>query len=663
MAGGSEPATQWPWEVDTPSGNATEGPGIPPTPLPYGAAAASLPDDRAILVGGSQLSTGPVGTSGAEIYAANDNNWANVAPMTTARYGAVAATLPDGRVLVAGGESTSTPLASAEAFSMPTPANVSPPRIDDSGLFGGQPVRVGDSLGVYEGNWADAGADLLISDQWQRCLATCVDVGQPTDAFFSTYVVSAADAGATIRVIEVAEDPDTGASASVVSNSLGPVAPAGVHLAFWPSEFLLAPVGDDPHLRLPVARDGTTGSESLSYRVSDPSPGPYPAFTPITGVVTFAPGQSQAALSIPLQDHGVPVLPPTLELTLTSGSPLPVIAPSQMTIPVASDPSDYVRNPANPLALAAAPPAGNPLAGASFFADYLSIPGRQAIGMSASSPSEAAKLAVIARQPNVERFGAWNGLYPGQAVATYLQDAAKDEPGTIPMLSTYRVVDGHCGHWSDPVADQQAYHDWITSLAEGIGSHPAVLFLEMDSLITEGCLSRHGVTVRMHELHDAIDVLSNDPHLVVYLDAGAADALPARVAASLLRRAGVAQVQGFFLNSTHFDWTSREIRYGEQISRLIGGKHFVINTAENGQGPLRPRHPATQGNEVLCDPAGRGLGPLPTASTGYAKVDAFAWIANPGVSGGQCRPGAPPSGVFWPTLALELVRHADFRVR
>jgi endoglucanase len=231
------------------------------------------------------------------------------------------------------------------------------------------------------------------------------------------------------------------------------------------------------------------------------------------------------------------------------------------------------------------------------------------------------------------------------------------------MISTYRLVNGHCGHWSDPPAEQSAYHAWITSLAEGIGAHRAVLFLEMDSLITAGCLSKPGVAVRMGELHDAIDVLSNDPHLVTYLDAGAADALPAREAASLLRRAGVGQIRGFFLNSTHFDWTKKEIAYGEKISRLTGGKHFVINTAENGQGPLRPPHPARQGNEVLCDPPGRGLGPLPTASTGYRNVDAFAWIANPGVSGGPCRPGAPPSGVFWPELALQLVRHEDFRVR
>ena len=51
----------------------------------------------------------------------------------------------------------------------------------------------------------------------------------------------------------------------------------------------------------------------------------------------------------------------------------------------------------------------------------------------------------------------------------------------------------------------------------------------------------------------------------------------------------MAKIQGFFLNSTHFDWTINEIRYGEQISSLTGGKHFVINTGENGRRLSAPR--------------------------------------------------------------------------
>jgi endoglucanase len=173
----------------------------------------------------------------------------------------------------------------------------------------------------------------------------------------------------------------------------------------------------------------------------------------------------------------------------------------------------------------------------------------------------------------------------------------------------------------------------------------------------------------MAELNDAINVLTTTcPHLVIYLDAGAADALHARNAANLLMRAGVSKIQGFFLNSTHYDWTLKEIRYGEQISRMTGGKHFVVNTGDAGQGPLRPHNIVRQGLEVLCNPVGRGLGPKPTTNTGYPNVDMFAWTSNPGESGGQCSSpgfslaGAPPTGQFWAKYALMLVQHANFQV-
>ncbi|MGI8571212.1 MAG: glycoside hydrolase family 6 protein [Solirubrobacteraceae bacterium] len=121
-------------------------------------------------------------------------------------------------------------------------------------------------------------------------------------------------------------------------------------------------------------------------------------------------------------------------------------------------------------------------------------------------------------------------------------------------------------------------------------------------------------------------------------------------------------IEGFFLNSTHFDWTSREIRFGEQISWMTGGKNFVINTGENGRGPLVPADIVRQGNEVLCNPAGGGLGPLPTTDTGYRHVNAFAWTSNPGESGGACVRGAPPTGAYLPAFALMLVRNAVFHM-
>jgi endoglucanase len=87
----------------------------------------------------------------------------------------------------------------------------------------------------------------------------------------------------------------------------------------------------------------------------------------------------------------------------------------------------------------------------------------------------------------------------------------------------------------------------------------------------------------------------------------------------------------------------------------------VINTGENGRGPLVPRSRVLSGNEVLCNPPGRGLGPQST-DTGYRWADAFLWFSNPGGSSGACRPGAPPAGVYWPTYAVMLVRNAVSKV-
>ncbi len=384
-------------------------------------------------------------------------------------------------------------------------------------------------------------------------------------------------------------------------------------------------------------------------------------FHSVKGELDFPAGVASETVTVPIVDHGVQTVPKTIQVSLFGPSPIGMGSPSKAVLTILNDDPVTPRDPQNPLALPAAPGAGNPLSGASFFVD----PESEAAHAALTNPA----LDVIARQPGTARFGSFsfggNGVPDIQtAVSRYLARAQVESPGTVPLLATYRIVDGHCRHWSDPPADQAAYHNFIAGFAQGIGSYRAVLFLEMDSIITMPCLTHHGQAVREHELRDAINVLSaNCPHLVIYLDAGAADALSARATAKFLRASGVAKTQGFFLNATHFDWTSHEIHYGNQISARTAGKHFVVNTGENGQGPLRPRNIVHAGNEVLCNPPGRGLGPLPTASTGYPNVDMFAWTSNPGESGGSCVAGAPPTGAYWPAYAAALVQNADFNVR
>jgi endoglucanase len=377
-------------------------------------------------------------------------------------------------------------------------------------------------------------------------------------------------------------------------------------------------------------------------------------FTGTKGMLDFPPGVGSETFSMPIVDHGTHSLPKTSQISLFGPSPIGMARPFKAVLTILEDDPFVAHDARNPLGVPKATP-GNVLAGATFYVNpdsAVAVAARRYPG-----------LKIIASEPGTARFGNFSGPDVGIAVSDALAKAQVLQPGTVPMLATYRVVAGHCGHWSDPPSGQASYHNFIERFAHGIGDYRAVLFLEMDSIITTPCLSPHGVAVRMHELHDAINVLTgNCPRLVIYLDAGAADAIPARQVARLLKRAGIARIEGFFINSTHFDWTSKEIRFGEQVSRMTGGKYFVVNTGENGRGPLVPADRVRHGNEVLCNPSGRGLGPLPTTSTGYPNVNAFAWTSNPGESGGACVRGAPPTGAYWPAYGLMLVRNAVFHV-
>jgi endoglucanase len=220
-------------------------------------------------------------------------------------------------------------------------------------------------------------------------------------------------------------------------------------------------------------------------------------------------------------------------------------------------------------------------------------------------------------------------------------------------------VHGAC---QSPKAIKSRYEEWITQLAHGIGNFRVVLYLEEDSLIETHCLSHGAIQTRLSELAYAVQALSADPHVLIYMDAGAPDGwITARKTAEYLKQADIAQAQGFFVNATHNDWTTTDIHYGQEIARLTGGKHFIVQTDDNGRGPLVPTDRKDNGNEDLCNPPGRGVGPL-SWNTGYAYVDGFLWFNNPGNSDGPCGEGDPPIAQFFASYAVGLVQHGTNQV-
>jgi endoglucanase len=100
-----------------------------------------------------------------------------------------------------------------------------------------------------------------------------------------------------------------------------------------------------------------------------------------------------------------------------------------------------------------------------------------------------------------------------------------------------------------------------------------------------------------------------------------------------------------------------------KISRLTGGKPFIVSTAYNGRGPIHHRARSGRVINVWCHPAGRGLGPPPTTNTGRARVDGYLWVGRPGYSAGGCNGGPRRVGAFWTDRALMFAKYATNWIR
>jgi endoglucanase len=287
-------------------------------------------------------------------------------------------------------------------------------------------------------------------------------------------------------------------------------------------------------------------------------------------------------------------------------------------------------------------------AGASFYVDREQRVQKLADSMRASKPAEAAALAKIASQPAAEWLGEWNSNIE---LTTRVRTAKANETGAVAVFVVYNIPNRDCGQYSKGgLSRADAYQAWIRALAKGIGSGRAAVILEPDGLgLLTKCLSPKDQEVRLGLLRDAVQVLEANGNTGVYLDAGNPHWMPANEMAPRLKGAGIDQADGFALNVSNYMTTKENTEYGQAISRLVGGKHFVIDTSRNGNGPAP--------DFDWCNPHGRAIGHRPTAQTGEPLIDALLWIKRPGESDGECK-GGPRSGEFWIEMAVELANNA-----
>lgn len=287
---------------------------------------------------------------------------------------------------------------------------------------------------------------------------------------------------------------------------------------------------------------------------------------------------------------------------------------------------------------------GNPLAGRRLYVDPNSNAKRQAEALRRSRPQDAALVDQIARQPTAKWLGDWVRNIGGEVNAAV---STITGAGALPVFVAYNIPGRDCGSYSAGGArGSDAYRRWIRDFAGGIRGRGAVVVLEPDALPGMDCLNAQGQRDRLTLMREAVQALKAQ-RAYVYIDAGHARWHPPEVMADRLKQAGIGMADGFSLNVSNYIANSLNIAYGERLSRLVGGKHFLIDTSRNGIGSQ------TQ----WCNPRGQALGVVPTTRTGHPLIDAFLWVKQPGESDGTCN-GGPRAGSWWNEIAVELSRAA-----
>ncbi|KOG36035.1 glycoside hydrolase family 6 protein [Streptomyces resistomycificus] len=261
----------------------------------------------------------------------------------------------------------------------------------------------------------------------------------------------------------------------------------------------------------------------------------------------------------------------------------------------------------------------------------------------------AEQIRKIAQQPMGEWISPEN---PEEQARGYTEAAEKADRDALLVL--YNIPHRDCGQFSQGgAADGNAYRAFVDSVAKGIGDRPATVILEPDAVLhmVDNCTPEEFHEERYDLLNKAVAQLKSLKNTKVYLDAGNAGWGKPDQIFEPLQRAGIAQADGFSVNVSNFYSTEDSIAYGKNLSSKVGGKHFVIDTSRNGNGPYDGGNP----DERWCNPPGRALGEAPTTKTADPLVDAYLWVKRPGESDGECK-GGPKAGEWWADYALKLAK-------
>lgn len=258
-----------------------------------------------------------------------------------------------------------------------------------------------------------------------------------------------------------------------------------------------------------------------------------------------------------------------------------------------------------------------------------------------------------------------NGFADLAALPAYLASSRKQH--AVPVVVAYAIPNRGCSNYREglPYGDFErpdprpdSYAAWITELVEQLGPDRAVVVLEPDALPAD-CFDDE----RAATLKGAVDELvAAGQH--VYIDAGHSGWRPSGEIAQRLLRSDVDRVEGVSLNVSNRYPTWAVADFGEELSELIGGRDYIVDSSRNGS-TTTATDPGSLSND-WCNRPDQALGVQETGTPDpqrWPHLAAQLWIKLPGESDGNaavfpqqdCHGETAPPGEFSPRQARELI--------
>lgn len=258
-------------------------------------------------------------------------------------------------------------------------------------------------------------------------------------------------------------------------------------------------------------------------------------------------------------------------------------------------------------------------------------------------------LGRLALKPRALFVGSW---IPDSEIRAYARQVVEStQRGNRSALTQFATFELHpwehawSGRGSWNVREEQR---WYRRLAAGIGKAPALVVLQFDLPFAAETSSRAPEQIDTY----AAKVLSAHRRTQVYIDAGAYQWLSPAQQGALLISNGIRHARGFSVGDTQYSSTGQELEYGAQIVSYLNGhgvtgKHFIVNTAQNGQPYLAGQVSGNSNDTPRCATRRQTLcqrtGIPPTtdvanprwhlspgdAAIARGDVDAYVWASDP----------------------------------